>query len=94
MNAELPLRERHQISADAFVELLIWRVPGPARGSTHDNKYALAYVVAGQCVIRYDNEAGKGDHKHFGDMEKPYVFTTPAKLPADFWFDVDQWRLA
>jgi len=24
----------------------------------HDYKYALAYVVAGQCVIRYDNEAG------------------------------------
>ena len=39
------------------------------RGSTHDYKYALAYVVAGQCVIRYDNEAGKGDHKHFGDWK-------------------------
>jgi hypothetical protein len=94
MNAELLLRERHQIRADAFVELRIWRVPGPVRGSTHDYKYALAYVVAGQCVIRYDNEAGKGDHKHFGDVEMPYAFTTPAKLLADFWFDVDQWRLA
>jgi hypothetical protein len=94
MNAELLLRERHQIRADAFVELRIWRVPGPVRGSTHDYKYALAYVVAGQCVIRYDNEAGKGDHKHFGDVETPYAFTTPAKLLADFWFDVDQWRLA
>ena len=94
MNAEMLLRERHQIRADAFVELLIWRVPGPVRGSTHDYKYALAYVVAGQCVIRYDNEAGKGDHKHIGDMEMPYAFTTPAKLLADFWFDVDQWRLA
>jgi hypothetical protein len=94
MNAELLLRERHQIRTDAFVELRIWRVPGPVRGSTHDYKYALAYVVAGQCVIRYDNEAGKGDHKHFGDVEMPYAFTTPAKLLADFWFDVDQWRLA
>jgi hypothetical protein len=93
MNAELLLRERHQIRADAFVELRIWRVPGPVRGSTHDYKYALDYVVAGQCVIRYDNEAGKGDHKHFGDVEMPYAFTTPAKLLADFWFDVDQWRL-
>jgi hypothetical protein len=59
----------------------------------HDYKYALAYVVAGQCVIRYDNEAGKGDHKHLGAVEMLYVFTTPAKLLADFWFDVDQWRL-
>jgi Family of unknown function (DUF6516) len=78
MNAELLLRERHQIRADAFVELRIWRVPGTVHGSTHDYKYALAYVVADQCVIRYDNEAGKGDHKHFGDMEKPYAFTIPA----------------
>jgi Family of unknown function (DUF6516) len=45
-------------------------------------------------VVRYDNEAGKGDHKHSGIVEAPYVFTTPAKLLADFWFDVDQWRLA
>jgi hypothetical protein len=94
MNAELLLRERHQIRANAFVELRIWRVPVPVRNSTHDYKYALAYVVAGHCVIRYDNEAGKGDHKHIGDMEMPYAFTTPAKLLADFWFDVDQWRLA
>jgi Family of unknown function (DUF6516) len=94
MNAESPIRERHQIRTDAFVELLIWRVPGPVRGSTHYYKYALAYVVAGQCVIQYDNEAGKGDHKHFGGMEKRYAFTTPANLLADFWFDVDQWRLA
>jgi hypothetical protein len=94
MNAELLLRERHQIAPDAFVELRIWRVPEPVRSSTHDYKYAMAYVVAGQCVIRYDNEAGKGDHKHVGAVETPYVFTTPAKLLADFWFDVDQWRLA
>ena len=84
---------RHQIRADAFVELRIWRVPEPVHGSMHDYKYALAYVVAGQCVIRYDNEAGKGDHKHLGAVEMLYVFTTPAKLLADFWFDVDQWRL-
>lgn len=76
------------------MELRIWRVPGPTRGSTDDYEYALAYVVAGKCVIRYDNEAGKGDHKHFGDMEMPYAFTAPAKLLTDFWFDVDQWRLA
>ncbi|UEM01394.1 DUF6516 family protein [Skermanella rosea] len=94
MSAEALLRERHQIRTDVFVELRIWRVPEPVRGSAHDHEYALAYVVAGQCVIRYDNEAGKGDHKHLGDVEISYAFTTPAKLLADFWFDVDQWRLA
>ena len=60
-------------------------------GSSHDLKYALAYVVAGVCVLRYDNEAGKGD-RHVGGFETAYTFTTPAKLLADFWNDVDQWR--
>jgi hypothetical protein len=46
----------------------------------------------GVCVLRYDNEAGKGDHKHVGEQEVPYTFTTPAQLLADFWDDVDNWR--
>ncbi len=72
----------------------MWQVPQPVRGSAHGYKYALAYVVAEVCVLRYDNEAGKGDHKHIGNTESPYRFTTPDQLLADFWQDVDQWRPA
>ena len=43
-------------------------------------------------MLRYDNEAGKGDHRHIGATETAYTFTTPATLLADFWKDVDQWR--
>lgn len=92
MKAKRLLNERHQVAADAFVELRIWRVPRPVPGSGHDLKYALAYVVAGVCVLRYDNEAGKGDHRHLSEIETAYGFTTPAKLLEDFWSDVDQWR--
>lgn len=92
MKAELLLRERHQTADNAFVELRVWRVPHPVPGSEHEYKYALAYVVKGICVLRYDNEAGKGDHKHVGPIETGYRFTTPAQLLADFWRDVDQWR--
>ena len=92
MKAELLLRERHQLRPDAFVELRVWRVPTPVPGSGHPFKYALAYVVGGKCVLRYDNEAGKGDHKHLGAAETPYRFTTPKRLLADFWSDVDRWR--
>jgi hypothetical protein len=55
-------------------------------------KYRLAFVVNSVCVLRYDNEAGKGDHKHIGGEQKPYAFTTPAQLLEDFWNDVDRWR--
>ncbi|MCP5110120.1 MAG: hypothetical protein GY953_04720 [bacterium] len=62
MGAELLLRQRVVVAADAFVELVIWRVPEPVPPSTHEFKYGLAYVVGGRCVLRYDNERGKGDH--------------------------------
>lgn len=92
MKAALLLLERHDVSADAFAVLRIWRVPTPVRGSVHEYKYSLAYVVGKECVLRYDNEAGKGDHKHIGATELSYRFTNPVNLLSDFWFDVDQWR--
>ena len=87
------LNERHVVSEDAFVEMVVWRVSSPVAGSLHGFKYRLAFVVNGRCVLRYDNEHGKGDHKHVGKDETPYVFTTPQILLDDFWNDVDNWRL-
>jgi len=92
MNAKLILNERHIVAEDAFVEMVVWRLPSPLSGSSHDYKYRLALVVNGGCVLRYDNEAGKGDHKHRGEEEIPYVFTTPQTLLNEFWNDVDNWR--
>jgi hypothetical protein len=92
MKATPLLRERRVVAEDAFVELVVWQVPSTVAGSAHDFKYRLAFVVNGVCVLRYDNEAGKGDHKHIGEVQKPYTFTTPAQLLEDFWNDVDHWR--
>ncbi|RTL54770.1 MAG: hypothetical protein EKK46_07620 [Rhodocyclaceae bacterium] len=76
----------------AFAELVLWRLPKPLEGSSHGFKYRLAYVVRGTCVLRYDNEAGKGDHRHIGGKEKAYVFTTPEQLLADFQNDIARWN--
>ena len=92
MNADLILNERHIISEKAFVEMVVWRLPLPLPGSFHCFKYRLALVVSGSCVLRYDNEAGKGDHKHTGQIEIPYDFATPKALLNDFWNDADKWR--
>lgn len=89
MNAILLLRERLILSETAFVEVVVWRVPEPVRGSLHDFKYRLAYVRSGICLLRYDNEAGKGDHRHLGTEETGYRFTTLDALQADFWADID-----
>ena len=78
------------ISRDRFVELVVWELPAPMPRSTHRFKYRLALIVDGVCVLRYDNEAGKGDHKHIGDGEIPYPFTDLVRLAQDFWADVSR----
>lgn len=88
--SRLVIKERVKLDDDAFADLLIWDVPAPVRGSAHGYKYGLAYVVGGECVLRYDNEAGKGDHKHVRNVEVAYTFTTLDQLIEDFWADVAQ----
>jgi hypothetical protein len=92
MRADLLVDERHVLDARTFVEIVIWRLPRPARGSAHPFKYRLALVVDGICVLRYDNEAGKGDHRHSRDDEQAYHFVDTDVLLADFWRDVERWR--
>jgi hypothetical protein len=94
MAADLLIDERFILSEDAFVEFVVWRLPQPARGSTHQYKYRLALVERGVCVLRYDNEAGKGDHRHVGRREENYRFRSPDKLIEDFWNDVAARRRA
>jgi len=92
MKATELLRTRIAYSETAFAELVLWRVPKPVAGSAHEFKYRLAYVVEGVCVVRYDNEPGKGDHRHFGGKESAYAFQTPEKLIADFERDIARWN--
>jgi hypothetical protein len=90
MAAEPLLDERHILSESAFVELVVWRVTVAVRGSQHEFRYRLALVVGGACVLRYDNEAGKGDHRHVRDKEYEYRFKNAEQLLADFWRDVEE----
>jgi Family of unknown function (DUF6516) len=92
MKAELLIDEHYVLDSRAFVEIVVWRLDRPVRGSTHRFKYRLALVADSTCVLRYDNEAGKGDHRHIGSAEKRYNFVDPETLLADFWSDVEAWR--
>ena len=51
MPARLLLRSRLALSETAFVEIVVWQVPQPVRGSGHDYKYRTALVAAGECVL-------------------------------------------
>ena len=91
MDAIEVVNRREFLRPDVLQELAVWRVPMPLRGSVHYFKYRLALVANGVCVLRYDNEAGKGDHRHVGLTEEPYVFSGVRALFADFDADVVRW---
>ena len=84
-------RKRHYDDG-TISELSLWFVPQPVRGSRHSFKYSLFYGRPGERFVLYDNEPGKGDHRHYGDREEPYLFTTPEQLIRDFLSDVHSVR--
>ncbi|NEV60668.1 hypothetical protein G3446_01955 [Thiorhodococcus minor] len=88
--AELIQKRRFDLADDRFADVSIWKLPVPLAGCAHPFKYRLALVVDGVCVLRYDNEAGKGDHKHIGGREAPLRFADLDQLIDDFWADVSQ----
>jgi hypothetical protein len=75
-----------------ILEMVIWAVPAPVTGSTHRLKYRLFYGRSGERLVSYDNERGKGDHRHFEGREEPYAFTSPETLIEDFLADVRKLR--
>lgn len=69
---------------DLTVEMVIWELPEKTRERSHGLKYRLYCGRGGNCIVRYDNEAGKGDHRHYGDREELYDFTSLDRLLEDF----------
>ncbi|CAN6135209.1 hypothetical protein MCETRH20_01567 [Methylophilaceae bacterium] len=90
MKAQLLLKQRLVLSESTFAEIVIWQLPAPLDGSEHGYKYRLAYVVDGHCVLRYDNEAGKGNHLHINQQEIIYNFVSTEQLIDDFFAQIKQ----
>ncbi len=72
-------------------EIVIWQLPEKSPNRPHDIKYRLYFGLSdGTCLIRYDNEIRKGDHKHLREREEPYVFLSVPQLLKDFWVDIEK----
>lgn len=84
MKAALIQSEKEVFENGAIRQVTIWLVPQPVPPAAHRFKYRLVYVVGGVRVIGFDNERGKGDHRHLHGVETPYEFGGIAKLLADF----------
>ena len=86
--AELIESRRLDLADGAIIQIKVWRLPQASDERPHGLKYSLFFGRGGERIIGYDNEAGKGDHRHYRNREERYVFTTMEKLIADFWYDV------
>lgn len=91
MDAELLFDDSFVPSDRAFAQIKAWRVPAQVRDSRHRLRYSFAFVVDGECVLRFDNEAGKGDHRHMDGIETPLELDDLNGLLADFWKEVNEW---
>ena len=92
-NAQTVLNYRRDLPNGDIIQVVVWRLPEPLPGSSHPYKYRLHYQKAGGSdTIRYDNERGKGDHRHFGGKEESYQFETLKKLVQDFYETIKEAR--
>jgi hypothetical protein len=89
MSARLLFRERFVYSDGAIREMVLWKVLRASRERPHGLKYRLFYGAKdGSSAVRYDNEAGEGEHRHCGDHEEPYIFVSVERLVSDFLADI------
>jgi hypothetical protein len=86
--AMLLLHEKVVLTDEAIMEIVLWKLPEATVDRPHGFKYRLYYGRRGVCLVRYDNETGKGDHRHIRGHETPYEFTSVEQLRRDFEEDV------
>jgi hypothetical protein len=84
--------EKSGFEDGAIMEMVIWELPDADPERQHKLKYSLYYGKNGERLVGYDNERGKGDHRHYQDFEEPYEFVSPEKLIADFLADIARIR--
>ncbi len=93
MKATLLLRRKVIYKDGRILEMVVWKLPTANQERPHALKYRFYYGLAdGTCQVRYDNEQGKGDHRHYDQQEEPYSFTDIETLIEDFLNDVSRYR--
>ncbi len=90
MKAEL-LKQHHQrLPNGGLVEMKIWKLPCPVPPCDHIFKYRLVYILNGERLVGFDNERGKGDHRHLDGKESVYRFVSIDQLLDDFIAEVER----
>lgn len=91
MKATLIAKSKEIHDDGSVIEIVVWKLSEPTPPCDHLYKYRLYFGSSGVCRVRYDNERGKGDHKHINSTETVYIFSTIDQLLDDFENDVEAW---
>ena len=92
MKAHRIFYDKAVLADGAIVEMTIWQLPKASSERPHGLKYSLFYGGPDGRIVGYDNESGKGDHKHIRDVETRYKFIDVETMVADFLADVERIR--
>ena len=87
--ASLFYHARRDYPDGTIIQFRIWKIPETNDERPHGFKYSLFFGRPGERLVGYDNERGKGDHKHIKGLEYPYNFTNIDQLFADFRRDIE-----
>lgn len=92
MEARLILDAKTTLTDGRIIQRKVWKLPRPTEGRTHALKCRLYCGKSGKTIVRYDNETGKGDHRHVGqdEVESMYVFVSLVRLLIDFDTDIER----
>ncbi len=89
MKARPYTNQKIRLPDGSIISIVIW-IAESTEERPHGFKYRLNFCNRdGATLVRYDNERGKGDHKHIGEKQTSYKFKDVDKLLDDFWHDVD-----
>jgi Family of unknown function (DUF6516) len=89
VRARLLLSDKTVFEDGSILQIRVWSVPQPVPPARHGYKYSLFYGRPGERLVGFDNERGKGDHKHVRGIESAYLFVSLEQLLDDFEKEVD-----
>ena len=84
MQTQLITKFKNVTPDGGVIELVVWKVPTPVPPTEHGYKYRAVYALNGERIVGFDNERGKGDHRHMDGKQLPYTFAGVDQLVEDF----------
>lgn len=92
MYVRLILDSKTVLADGRIIQRRVWQLAAPTNDRPYGLKFSLYCGRYGKTIVRYDNEAGKGAHKHTGpnEREEQYDFVSLVKLLMDFQRDIEE----